>query len=320
MADTTGRVLKLLSLLQAHREWPGPELAGRLGVSARTLRRDVDRLRELGYPVSATPGPAGGYRLEAGAAMPPLLLDDEEAVAIAVGLRTAASGTVAGIEETSVRALAKLEQVLPSRLRLRVHTLQSQTQPVAPIGAAPTVEAATLTLLAQTCRDRERIRFGYRRRDGLRSDRVAEPYRLASTGRRWYLVAWDVGRQDWRTYRVDRLTDPRGTGVRFPPREPPPGHVEESITAPLSRHRAVVVVHAPSAVVAERFSGPGWVLEELDEHSCLLRTGDDSLEWLALSIGLLGLDFTVREPPELVEHIRTLAARLRASTEPAADR
>ncbi len=316
MADTTGRVLRLLSLLQAHREWPGPELAERLEVSPRTLRRDIDRLRELGYPVRATTGPAGGYRLEAGTAMPPLLLDDEEAVAIAVGLRTAASGTVAGIGETSARALAKLEQVLPSRLRLRVHTLQTQTQPVAPIGAAPTVEAATLALLAQTCRDRERIRFGYRSRDGRESGRVADPYRLACTGRRWYLVAWDTGRQDWRTYRVDRLASPLGTGVRFPPREPPPGYVEESIVAPLSRHRAVVVVHAPLAVVAERFSGPDWVLEEVDGRSCLLRTGGDSLEWLALTVGQLGLDFTVREPPELVDHIRTLAARLQASTEP----
>ncbi|MGC5010571.1 helix-turn-helix transcriptional regulator [Streptosporangium sp. DT93] len=316
MADTTGRVLRLLSLLQARREWPGPELAGRLEVSPRTLRRDIGRLRELGYPVDATSGPAGGYRLEAGTAMPPLLLDDEEAVAIAVGLSAAASGTVAGIEETSVRALVKLEQVLPSRLRLRVRTLRSQTRPVAPIGAVPTVEADTLALLAQTCRDRERIRFGYRRRDGHRSERLADPYRLASTGRRWYLVAWDTGREDWRTYRVDRLTSPLGTGVRFPPREPPPGHVEESIVAPLSRHRAVVVVHAPRAVVAERFSGPGWTLEELDDRSCLLRTGDDSLEWLALSVGLLGLDFTVREPPELIDHIRTLAARLRAATEP----
>ncbi|MBB2911422.1 putative DNA-binding transcriptional regulator YafY [Streptosporangium becharense] len=316
MADTAGRVLRLLSLLQAHREWPGPELAGRLGVSARTLRRDVGRLRDLGYPVHATTGPAGGYRLEAGTAMPPLLLDDAEAVAIAVGLRVAASGTVAGIEETSARALAKLEQVLPSRLRRRVHTLQSQTQPVTPVGGTPTVEAGTLALLAQTCRDRERIRFGYRRRDGQEGGRIAEPYRLASTGRRWYLVAWDVDRQDWRTFRVDRLSSPRSTGVRFPPREPPPGYVEASIVAPISRHRAVVTVHAPPATVAERYSGPGWVLQELDERSCLLRTGGDSLEWLALTIGLLGLDFTVHEPPELVGLIRELAARLQASTEP----
>ncbi|MER5318420.1 helix-turn-helix transcriptional regulator [Streptosporangium roseum] len=314
MADTTARVLRLLSLLQAHREWPGPELAGRLEVSPRTLRRDIDRLRELGYPVHATTGPAGGYRLEAGTAMPPLLLDDEEAVAIAVGLRTAASGGVTGIEETSLRALAKLEQVLPSRLRRRVNTLQTQT--VAVRGWWPTVDPDTLALLAQASRDHERLRFGYRRRDGTESARLVEPYRLASTGRRWYLVGWDTDRRDWRTFRVDRLTSPLATGVRFGPREPPPGYVEESVVAPISRYRAVVTLYAPLEVVADRFSAPGAMIEALDEHSCLLRTGGDSLEWLALTIGMLGLDFTVHDPPELAGYVGLLAARLQASTAP----
>ncbi|ACZ88932.1 helix-turn-helix transcriptional regulator [Streptosporangium roseum] len=314
MADTTARVLRLLSLLQAHREWPGPELAGRLEVSPRTLRRDIDRLRELGYPVHATTGPAGGYRLEAGTAMPPLLLDDEEAVAIAVGLRTAASGGVTGIEETSLRALAKLEQVLPSRLRRRVNTLQTQT--VAVRGWWPTVDPDTLALLAQASRDHERLRFGYRRRDGTESARLVEPYRLASTGRRWYLVGWDTDRRDWRTFRVDRLTSPLATGARFSPREPPPGYVEESVVAPISRYRAVVTLYAPLEVVADRFSAPGAMIEALDEHSCLLRTGGDSLEWLALTIGMLGLDFTVHDPPELADYVGLLAARLQASTAP----
>ncbi|MFF5212749.1 helix-turn-helix transcriptional regulator [Streptosporangium sp. NPDC000396] len=319
MADTTGRVLRLLSLLQAHREWPGPELAERLKVSPRTLRRDIDRLRELGYPVHATTGPAGGYRLEAGTAMPPLLLDDEEAVAIAVGLRTAAGGTVAGIEETSARALAKLEQVLPSRLRRRVNTLQTQTVPLTGVLARswPTVEPDTLATLAQASRDRERLRFGYRRRDGTESARVAEPYRLVSTGRRWYLVAWDLGRDDWRTFRVDRLTAPLATGVRFPPREPPAGYVEQSILAPISRYRAVVTLRAPMAVVADRVQGAAHgELEAVDEHSCLLRTGGDSLEWLAMTLGLLDLDFTVHEPVELIDYIRRLTDRLQASTVP----
>ncbi|MER5420227.1 helix-turn-helix transcriptional regulator [Streptosporangium roseum] len=314
MADTTARVLRLLSLLQAHREWPGPELAGRLEVSPRTLRRDIDRLRELGYPVHATTGPAGGYRLEAGTAMPPLLLDDEEAVAIAVGLRTAASGGVTGIEETSLRALAKLEQVLPARLRRRVNTLQTQT--VAVRGWWPTVDPDTLALLAQASRDHERLRFGYHRRDGTESARLVEPYRLASTGRRWYLVGWDTDRRDWRTFRVDRLTSPLATGARFSPREPPPGYVEESVVAPISRYRAVVTLYAPLEVVADRFSAPGAMIEALDEHSCLLRTGGDSLEWLALTIGMLGLDFTVHDPPELAGYVGLLAARLQASTAP----
>ncbi|MFD8557219.1 helix-turn-helix transcriptional regulator [Streptosporangium canum] len=312
MADTTARVLRLLSLLQAHREWPGPELAERLEVSPRTLRRDVERLRELGYPVHATTGPAGGYRLEAGTAMPPLLLDDEEAVAIAVGLRTAASGGVTGIEETSLRALAKLEQVLPSRLRRRVNTLQTQT--VAVRGWWPTVDPDVLALLAQASRDHERLRFGYRRRDGTESARLVEPYRLASTGRRWYLVGWDTDRRDWRTFRADRLTSPLATGARFSPREPPPGYVEASVVAPISRYRAVVTLHAPLEVVADRFPGPGAAIEALDEHSCLLRTGGDSLEWLALTIGMLGLDFTVHDPPELVDYLGLLAARLQASS------
>ncbi|MFF0312346.1 helix-turn-helix transcriptional regulator [Streptosporangium sp. NPDC004379] len=314
MSDTTGRTLRLLSLLQAHREWPGAELAGRLGVSPRTLRRDVDRLRELGYPVRSVSGPAGGYRLEAGTAMPPLLLDDEEAVAIAVGLRTAAAGTVAGIEETSARALAKLEQVLPSRLRRRVAALHTQT--VALPGALPrpwpTVDAETLAVLAQAARDRERLRFGYRGRDGAESARLAEPYRLVSTGRRWYLVAWDAGREDWRTFRVDRMSGARAVGVRFTPREPPEGYVERSVVAPISRHRAVVTLYAPLAVAAERMWPSEHVrLEAIDEHSCLLRTGGDSLEWLALVIGLLDLDFTVHEPPELIGRMRRLADRLR---------
>ncbi len=318
MADTTGRALRLLSLLQAHREWPGPELAGRLGVSPRTLRRDIDRLRELGYPVRATTGPAGGYRLEAGTAMPPLLLDDEEAVAIAVGLRTAAAGTVAGIEETSARALAKLEQVLPSRLRRRVNALQTQTLPLngALARSWPTVEADTLAVLAQACRDGERLRFGYRRRDGTPSARVAEPYRLVSTGRRWYLVAWDLGRDDWRTFRVDRLTAPLATGVRFPRREPPDGYIERSIVEPIGRYRAVATLHAPLAVVADRVQAAAHgELRALGEHSCVLRTGGDSLEWLAITLGLLDVDFTVHEPPELIAYIRRLTGRLRAATE-----
>ncbi|WP_326823700.1 helix-turn-helix transcriptional regulator [Streptosporangium sp. NBC_01756] len=319
MADTTGRVLRLLSLLQAHREWPGPELAERLEISPRTLRRDIDRLRELGYPVHATTGPAGGYRLEAGTAMPPLLLDDEEAVAIAVGLRTAASGSVTGIEETSARALAKLEQVLPSRLRRRVNTLQTQTVAVrGPLARSwPTVDAETLSVLAQASRDRERLRFGYRRRDGAESARVAEPYRLVSTGRRWYLVAWDVERGDWRTFRVDRLTAPLTTGVRSAPREPPEGYIEQSITAPISRYRAVVTLHAPLAVVADRVQAAAHgSLEAVGEHSCLLHTGGDSLEWLAMTLGLLDVDFTVHGPVELIGYIRRLAGRLQESTEP----
>ena len=205
MTMTSGRLLRLLSLLQARRYWPGDELADRLEVSGRTIRRDVERLRELGYPVDATTGPDGGYRLEAGTAMPPLLLDDDEAVAIAVGLRTAAGASVTGIEETSVRALVKLEQVLPPHLRRRVNALGSATRrsPAGPDGTQ--VDPEALTVIAGACRDRERLRFAYTARDGAETRRHVEPLSLVNLGRRWYLVAWDCDRRDWRTFRMDRI-------------------------------------------------------------------------------------------------------------------
>ena len=219
--ETVGGV----SLLQGRRDWTGPELAARLGVSPRTLRRDMDKLRGLGYPVDATPGTAGGYRLGAGAMLPPLLLDDEEAVAVAIGLRTAAGGTITGIEEASVRALAKLEQVLPSRLRHRVSALHSVTVPLP--GAGPPVDPAVLTVIATAARDRLRIGFRYTSHDGTQGGRAAEPHQLVHTGRRWYLLAWDLARGDWRTFRADRIQPRIPTGPRFVPREPPGGDAEE---------------------------------------------------------------------------------------------
>src|SRR6476659_1977670 len=213
MIQTSSRLLELLSLLQGRRDWPGNELADRLEVSGRTIRRDVDRLRQLGYPVDSVTGPSGGYRLRAGSAMPPLLLDDEEAIAIAVGLRTAARASVTGIEETAVRALVKLEQVLPSHLRRRVAALGSATYTLPDQG--PTVDARHLTLIAAACRDLECVRFAYRRRDGTASRREVEPHALVNHGRRWYLVAWDRRRQDWRTFRLDRLAKPMPSGGRF---------------------------------------------------------------------------------------------------------
>src|SRR3954452_11716401 len=215
MSETASRLLELLSLLQARRDWPGTELAERLGVSGRTIRRDVERLRGLGYPVESLTGPAGGYRLHAGTAMPPLLLDEDEAIAIAVGLRTAARASVTGIEETSIRALVKLEQVLPAPLRRRVAALGSAT--VAPPPGGPTVDPQHLTTVAAACRDAEGLRFAYRSRDGTMSRREVEPHALVNLGRRWYLAAWDLRRAAWRTFRVDRLERPAATGVRFKP-------------------------------------------------------------------------------------------------------
>jgi predicted DNA-binding transcriptional regulator YafY len=320
--DTPARLLTLLSLLQTPREWPGGELADRLGVSRRTVRRDIDRLRELGYPVQATMGADGGYRLVAGKAMPPLVLDDEEAVAIAVGLRAGAGHAVEGVDEASVRALAKLEQVLPSRLRHRVATLQAATMPLTN-GDGPSIAPETLTVMASTVAGRERLRFAYRAGDGTESRRVTEPYRLVSTGRRWYLVAYDLDRDDWRTFRVDRVSEPFATGARFAPRELPTGNAAEYLRRSMQRrgdsYEIVVTFAAPVREVAARL--PGWLgpPEPVDDGaSCVLRaTVSDAVEWMAVRLAMLGVDFRVQEPPELVTSVRTLAARLtRATPEP----
>lgn len=316
MVSTSARLLRLLSLLQTRRDWSGAELAGRLGVSARTVRRDVDRLRDLGYPVHATTGTAGGYRLGAGAALPPLLLDDDEAVAVAVGLRTAAGGAIAGIEETSLGALTKLEQVLPSRLRQRVNALQTYTVPI--INAGPTVDSTVLTAIAGACRDHERLRLDYRDHGGSESVRTVEPHRLVCWGRRWYLVAWDADRGDWRTFRVDRITLRTPTGPKFTPRELPDGDVAAYVSRRVSsatwRYRARITVHAPAEAVAERIWPSLGVLEAVDEHTCVLNAGADTLDTLAVCLGMLGADFQVTEPPELVERIRTLADRYQRAT------
>ena len=310
--ETSARLLRLLSLLQTPREWTGAELGGRLGVSPRTVRNDVDKLRELGYPVLATRGPAGGYRLGAGAAMPPLLLDDEEAVAVAVGLRTAAGGAVAGIEEASLRALGKLEQVLPSRLRSRVSSLQSVITPV-PGVAGPLVDPDVLTAIATACRARERLRFSYVSHDGSASDREAEPYQLVNWGRRWYLVAFDVRPRDWRTFRVDRILLRTPGGGRFVPRPLPSddlaGWVSRRVATAAWRYRARITVLAPAPAVAERIGPYVGTVTSVDDRTCVLDTGSDSLETMAVYLGLLGFDFRVESPPELAEHIRSLTDR-----------
>ncbi len=312
MSQTSIRLLELLSLLQGRRDWPGRELADRLEVSGRTIRRDIERLRQLGYPVESLTGPAGGYRLRAGSAMPPLLLDDEEAIAIAVGLRTAARASVTGIEETAVRALVKLEQVLPAPLRRRVGALGSATFTL-PV-AGPTVDPQHLTAIAAGCRDSERLRFHYRSRDGTDSRREVEPHALVNHGRRWYLVAWDRGRDDWRTFRIDRLAKPASTGVRFSPRTLPAkdaaAYVAQSITGATNRFEALVTLHAAAEEVASRVPAYWGAIEPIDANTCEYRSGDDNLDWLALRIAMLGVDFEVHEPPELIEHMRALAARL----------
>ncbi|ADB34822.1 Helix-turn-helix type 11 domain protein [Kribbella flavida DSM 17836] len=307
MLETSARLLKLLSLLQAPRDWSGAGLARELGVGVRTVRRDVDKLRNLGYPVEAVAGVAG-YRLGAGAALPPLLLDDEEAVAVAIGLRASAAGGVAGLEESSVRALAKLEQVLPSRLRHRVRLLQSVAVP-ATQGAA--VDPDVLLAVAAVCRDHQRLRFDYRSHDGTASVRTTEPHRLIHTGRRWYLVAWDLDRQDWRTYRLDRITPRIPTGPRFTPREVPDLAASGAgIASGAYRYQGVFRMSAPAQEVADRLASSTGTVEPVDETTCLVSTGSNSLDELLLYVALLGFDFEVVSPPELAGHARQLAARL----------
>lgn len=318
MSDPTARTLALLSLLQTHRHWSGTELAGRLGVSERTVRRDVDRLRDLGYPVLATPGVDGGYQLAAGAHLPPLVVDDDEAVALAVGLHTAAGAAIDGIEETTVRVMAKLEQILPDRLRRRVDAINTNVEVLRWSPKTP-VPSATLGVLATACRDREEVRFDYTRRDGETARRLVQPHQLVSVGQRWYLVAWDVRRADWRTFRVDRMVEPRLAGARFEARELPAASAAEFVAAGLrsatQQYEAVVVVEGePDRVEAVRrwFGGQ---LEPLDGSPGRMRLGADALEWLASMITILSVSFdvtVVSAPDEVRELLATACSRLGA--------
>ncbi|GAA3803122.1 helix-turn-helix transcriptional regulator [Streptomyces phyllanthi] len=312
MVETSGRLLKLLALLQTHGDRSGAELAERLGVSRRTVRRDVERLRELGYPVRASRGSAG-YRLGAGASLPPLLLDDEEAVAVVVGLRTAAGGSVAGIGESSLRALAKLEQVLPSRLRHRVGTLHAATVRAGSV-PGPEVSPDTLVAIAEACRRHERLRFDYTSPRGGHSVRSVEPHSLVSFERHWYLVGWDTDRGDWRTFRVDRLVPRTPTGPRFAPREPPEGDVATYVAHRLSsrawRFQATVTLHESAEAVADRVWPGMGVVEPLDDRSCLLRLGADTPRDLAWMITSVDADFTLTHaPPELTDALRVQGTR-----------
>lgn len=314
MANTSGRMLRLLSLLQTHRYWPGAELADRLAVSQRTLRRDIDRLRELGYPVLAQRGVAGGYQMSAGAALPPLVVDDEEAVALTVALQTAAQGAVEGIAESSVRALAKVLQLMPARLRRRVEALTSMTVRggwTASV-AAGGVDPGTLTSLALASRTEERIGFSYTAADGKRTTRQVEPYRLVLHGRRWYLVGYDLGRQDWRSFRVDRIGSPRATGARFRPRPLPAADAAEFVRSGISNTRArydvEVAFEAPARLIRERI-GRWCTVEPTGDGRCLMRLSTEWLDNAVLAVGVADADFQVIAPPELAARVLTWATR-----------
>lgn len=311
---TTERVLRLLTLLQRRPVWTGRELAGELGVTDRCVRRDVERLRALGYPVNATQGVGGGYQLGAGRQLPPLLLDDEEAIAIAVSLRLAAGGTVAGASEAALRTLAKLDQVMPPRLRSEVRALQDATATLT--GGGVEVDGEVLMTLARACRDAVRVRFEYAAHGGERSSRTAEPVRLVATGRRWYLMAYDVDRDDWRTYRLDRMLDVEATTWRFRAREhpDPAAYVQQAVVAAPYRYVARVRVHAPATRVREQVPPQVGSVED-DAHGwSLLVAGGDDLDWLAAHLARLGHEVEVLDPPELREAAARMADRLRAMT------
>ncbi|MCD4524147.1 YafY family protein [Nocardioides sp. cx-173] len=308
--STSARMLRLLSLLQTHRYWPGEELAQRLEVSGRTLRRDIDRLRELGYAVDASRGVAGGYQLRAGGSLPPLLLEDEEAVAIAVGLQQAANGSVGGMEETSVQALTKVIALMPPRLRRQMDALRSQTDNLV-WGGGPHIDPAILTTLAQACRDDEPLHLTYTARGAEPTERWVEPHRLVSLGRRWYLVAYDRDRQDWRSFRVDRIASPRTTGHRYRPRELPAddalAFVQAGIRRIPQRYDVRVRVAADPAVVARAVGRWGDVTPY--EQGCLLAMSVDDLQWPVMVLAQLGADFTVESPVELVDLVSEVSAR-----------
>jgi predicted DNA-binding transcriptional regulator YafY len=310
MENPSARLLRLLTLLQARPRWTGPELCERLGVSARTLRYDMAKLRDLGYHVQAEPGVAGGYSLRPGDTLPPLHLTDDEAVAMAIGLR-AASG-VAGLGESAATALAKLEQLLPRRLRGRVTTLVAFTASVGQSG--PAVDPDLVVFLTGACRDRRRVRFDYTARDGSVSRREVEPYRLVQMGHRWYLMAYDLGRADWRSFRLDRLQVRRPEGARFTPREAPdPTTLLANTDAYFRRHRATVLVQAPAEVVAQRLP-PAVPVEWVGDAVCRVHASGETPYHLAVNLLLIDRDFTVEQAPaEVVDALRTLGERITAA-------
>ncbi|MFG1653205.1 helix-turn-helix transcriptional regulator [Micromonospora sp. NPDC049275] len=317
---TTERVLRMLALLQRRSSWTATELAVELGVTDRCVRRDVQRLRALGYPIHATAGVGGGYQLGAGTRLPPLLLDDEEAIATAVSLRLASGGTVAGAGEAALRALTKLDQVMPARLRAEVRAVHGSTDTL--IGPVVEIDAELLVTLARACRDAVRVRFTYASRDGGERERTVEPVRMVTTGRRWYLMAWDVDRDDWRTFRLDRMRATVATTWRFPARDHPDpiAFVQRSVTDAPYRYLARVRVHAPPERVREVLPPQVGRVEAGSDGWCVLVVGGDSLDWLAAHIARLPYEMEVVEPAELREAAALLARRLAAMAGSASER
>jgi predicted DNA-binding transcriptional regulator YafY len=310
VAETAARLLRLLGLLQRRPTWSGPELAERLGVGTRTVRRDAERLRDLGYPVETAPGPGGGYRLGVGSDLPPLLLDDDEAMAVAVVLGVSAGAAIPGIERAALATLSRVDRLLPPRLRSQLSALRAST--VALMSPPHIVPAESLVLLARACEAHERAVFAYRSRQGDESERRVEPHRLVATDRRWYLVAHDIDRDDWRTFRVDRMSAVRVTGHVFEPRNlPDPARlVAESIALAPYIYQAKVRVAATPHEVRQRVSANAGVVSPAGRHDSMLELGADNLEWIASRLVGLGLDFEVVEPDELRKYLMAVGERM----------
>jgi predicted DNA-binding transcriptional regulator YafY len=320
VASTSSRTLRLLTLLQAQRHWAGPDLADALGVSARTLRRDVDRLRELGYPVRASRGTDGGYQLAAGASLPPLALDDDEAVALAIGLQAGTTSTVGPVAEPSLRALAKVVQVMPPRLRRQVEALRGATDSGSwTTGGGDDPDPAVLLTAARACRDAETLELDYTAVDGARTQRRVEPHRLVSLGRRWYLVSYDLERHDWRSFRADRVGAVRATGRRFRPRALPvpdaAEFVRRSITGAPRNHDVRAVLHCPAATAQDRL-GRWAQLRELGPDRCELTLRTESLDWAVFALGSAGAEVSEVAPAELVERLREWSGRFDRAVSP----
>ncbi|HEY9096595.1 MAG TPA: YafY family protein [Hydrogenophaga sp.] len=315
MLSASSRLLRVLSLLQTRSHWAGPELAERLAVHPRTLRRDIDRLRQLGYPIHASSGVAGGYAFRAGRSLPPLLLDDEEALAVAIALQIAAAGTVSGVEESSLRALVKLEQVMPTRLRRRTHALRSAIVPVQRMG--PTIDAGILAALATACRDQLQVGFNYRDLRGRATVRQVQPHGLVHTGHHWYLVAWDPARDDWRTFRIDRVQGAPRTGTHFAPRPAPAGDLRAYVTGAMAGvhqgEQARVVLHQSRETMARTIPPSAATLETIDDTHCLMLCGTGQLDSLVYWLMALDVEFDVLEPPGLKDRLRRASERVARS-------
>ena len=321
MWETSGRLLRLLALLQSRRSWLAAELAERLEVTDRTVRRDVDRLRRLGYPVNALPGVGGGYQLGAGAELPPLLLEDDEAIAVSVGLQQATVAGLAGLDEAAIRALIKLKQVLPSRLRHRVDTISKGIGTIS--GGGRAADPDLLLALARAVEEHDQLRLTYRRHDGTEIRRTVEPYRVLHAGRNWYLYAWDLDQSDWRNFRLDRLRLRTPNGPKFAPR-PLPDDLEQDlvrgITTSAYRYECRLLVEASADRVRDVFGPTVAAVTPLPDGRCEVQTGSASLTEVAVYVGLLEAEFTVLEPAELTEVVAAVAGRLARAAERSAPR